>query len=298
MARKKKRNRKGGPRVSPLTLLRPRLDATLSREDFATLSPDALCDALTSAFEGVILQQGLSVLLTASVTLNDDALRVWERGVLRWLSAEDRADALLTLAAQHDLDETRDALAMRWLERVGADLSKLTPDGDEGSRFFQGITIHSDKLRTMILFLYRDARHRGVLAAHFLIDQEQPWMGALKDVFFKQVGPTSRVPGYLHDLALPATLKPEPVEEDQARAWLFEALDHNRAQNIALPQELTRARHLFFSHLQTLTPLNPTQAPVLSPDDFDAMTRLPLKPEDFVDNERSMSAAGMVPKSS
>lgn len=297
MARKKKRTRKGGPKLSPLTLLRPRIDAILSRGDLDTLSNDALRDALTPVFEGVPLPQGLSVLLAASVALDDDTLRVWERAVLDWLSADAHTDALLTLAAQHDLDETRDALAMRWLERVGADLSRLTPDGDEGSRFFQGITIHSDKLRTMILFLYRDARHRGVLAAHFLIDQDQPWMGALKDVFFKQVGPTSRVPGYLHDLALPATLKPEPIEEGQARAWLFEALNHNRAQNIALPQELTRARHLFFSHLQTLTPVEPTSAPVLSPDDFDAMTALPLKPEDFVDNERSMSAAGLVPRS-
>ena len=119
--RKRRKSKHRAPNISPLTLLRPRLDALLGDEAFAEKDSQAIKADLDALFEGLKTYDSLPVLIRAYHSAGGQAQDRLDEIVPGWLDERGYAEPLLTLLERYNIYEEGRERAVAWLKAAGVD---------------------------------------------------------------------------------------------------------------------------------------------------------------------------------
>lgn len=280
---KSKRQRK--PNISPLALLRPRLDQLLGEETLMEKDSHGLKAELDGIFEKVKGYDLLPVLLSAYNNALEPVQERLDEIVPDWLNEHGYVDTLLTLLKRHSIKEESRERAMIWLESAGEDPSHLQ-ELQRQTLFYQAYTHADDSQGLIIVFWYTDMSRRKVRGMSFLLDFNPPWEGAIKDIMvYPTRSPEKAIKEHVEfwrrrGMALTS------VDEGEVKKKILERLRVNRSEGIRLPRDLIRARNLFLDYVLTLSDRPDT--PPFTVEDFNELSRKGESPEKLTHFEQEV----------
>ena len=268
--RKKHKAKSSTAQVSPLTTLRPRLDALLSDTTVIdTAAPDFL-QALDSICAGVKPADVLPILLRAYHSALETMRQRLDDLMPHWLHAHDAVDVLHTLVQRQHLNPQSQARALAWLTSAGINPAAL-PALQPQTPFYGAYRYTDDSQGLLNIFWYSDGRQQKLQGLGFLIDYNPPWEGAIKDLLV--CGPADRqriLQRYVHSWA-ERGMPLQPISEAEAKRDILHCLMVNRREGIRLPRDLQTNRRLFVERILTLPDMPDT--PPFTVEDFDALSR-------------------------
>lgn len=268
-SRKKHKVKSSTAQVSPLTTLRPRLDALLSDTTVIdTAAPDFL-KALDSICAGVKPADALPILLRAYHSAPETMRQRLDDLMPHWLCAHDAVAVLHTLVQRQHLNPQNQARALAWLTSTGTDPAAL-PALQPQTSFYGAYRYSDDSQGLLNIFWYSDGRQQKLQGLGFLIDYNPPWEGAIKDLLV--CGPADRqrvLQRYVHSWA-ERGMPLQPIGEAEAKREVLRCLAVNRREGIRLPRDLQTNRRLFIEHILTMPDLPDT--PSFTVEDFDALS--------------------------
>ncbi|MCE7981247.1 MAG: hypothetical protein DYG89_08665 [Caldilinea sp. CFX5] len=271
MAKKKKPQR--APNLSPLSLLRPRLDGLLNNPGWATGDAAAIQADLSAVVKGIEATAYLPILLKTVNDADPAAQQKLTPLLPAWLEQVGTVDALSALVEQGNLQPQELALAGTLLQAVGVAVS---PVSAEAGHAFHSAYYGADGLgsQAFLIFLWAANRQQSrVRGLSFLIDFNPPWDGAVKDVMtLPQRSPREMVEQFVdrwrhQEVAMDI----EQLDGAAAKQRLIEALTCNRTHAIRLPRDLVLIRDLVTKHILAL-PDSPETSPFTLAD-FDELAR-------------------------
>lgn len=271
MAKKKKPQR--APNLSPLSLLRPRLDGLLNNPEWATGNATTIYADLNAVVKGIDATAYLPILLK---TVNDAAPITQQRLtelLPTWLEQAGAVDELATLVEQGNLQPQELLRAGTLLQAVGVAVS---PVSAEAGHAFHSAYYGADELgsQAFLIFLWAANRQQSrVRGLSFLIDFNPPWDGAVKDVMtLPQRSPREMVEQFVDRWRHQEVgMDIEQLDAPAAKQRLIEVLSCNRTHKIRLPHDLVVIRDLVAKHLLAL-PDAPNTLPFTLVD-FDELAR-------------------------
>lgn len=286
MAKKKKPQR--APNLSPLSLLRPRLDGLLNNPGWATGDAAAIQADLSAVVKGIEATAYLPVLLKTVNDADPAAQQKLTPLLPAWLEQMGTVDALSALVEQGNLQPQEQALAGTLLQAVGVEVS---PVSAAAGHAFHSAYYGADELgsQAFLILLWATNRQQSrVRGLNFLIDFNPPWDGAVKDVaMLPQRSPREMVAqfidGWRHQ---EVEMDIEQLDGAGAKQRLIEALTCNRTQAIRLARDVVAARDLVAKHILALPDL--PDAPPFTLDDFDELARTGQSTESLRHTEQTM----------
>ncbi len=268
---KQKHKEQRTPNLSPLSLLRPRLDGLINNPGWLERGNEAVFGDLDAVTRNIPPEQYVPVLLRATANAERSIREGLSALVPTWLMQHNQ---LGVLGAQVDRgmfggDELQ--LGLTWLRNAGVDVTPLLPDA--ASRFFDAYYGVDDLGSQGLLFIFWYVnRHRErVTGFNFLVDFNPPWEGAVKDIMqFAQRRPADALREFVgrwknQRIAL------KQIDATEAKRRAIEILEQNRKHQIRLPRDLIAMRDLFVEQVLPL-PNGPT-TPAFTAADFDALCR-------------------------
>lgn len=269
-SRRRRKPKRHAPSISPLVLLRPRLDGLLGNEALAERDSQTLKSDLDAIFEGLKTYDFLPVLLRACQSAGAQAQERLDDIVPEWLNERGYADTLSKLLERHGIHTEGREKAFAWLESAGSDTATLR-EMERQTPFCQGYTYADDSQATIEFFWYTDSRRRKVRGMCFLLDFNPPWEGAVKDVMLiPSRSPENAVREYV-DTWKQRGMIMSPIGESEVKGKILEGLEANRREGIRLPRDLIFARELFVKYVLTLSGTPDT--PPFTAEDFDKLSR-------------------------
>jgi hypothetical protein len=269
-SRKSRKVKRASVQFSPLTMLRPRLDALLSDAALAESVAPEVIERLEAVCADLPPDDFLPTLLRALDSALAPVQARLDEVVPTWLGARHGIEALHRLVQRHTLTPSGQNRALAWLQATGSDPVALQEFRQETP--FYGAYRYADDSQGLINILwYTDGRRRHIQGLGFLIDYNPPWEGAIKDVLVAEPGsPERALRRYVHfwtDRGMPL----QPVSDAAAKREVFECLAVNRREGIRLPHDLIVHRRLFVEHILSLS--DTPETPPFTAEDFDALSR-------------------------
>jgi hypothetical protein len=253
MSKKKKPNR--GPNLSPLTLLRPRLDGLLRNPGWATRDATAVYADLTAVTKDIAATQYLPVVIKAFNDADEPVRQQLDALLPEWLQQVDSVGAASTLVEQNALQEPERAVAVKWLAQLGVEATAVTvtADGTFYKAFYGADDLGSQAF--VVMLWYANRQQTRVQGLNFLIDFNPPWEGALKDVWlFPKRSPQDAIEQFVdrwrHD---EVNIDIQELTATAAKERIIAMLECNRAQDIRLPKDFAMIREPFINHVLSLT---------------------------------------------
>lgn len=284
-ARKKRKQKRSTPNLSPIVQLRPRLDRLLSDETLAEKAPESLRTDLDNVFKGLKPFEFLPVLLRAYPYAPEQVQTRLDEMLPEWLSEHGYTDTLLDLLKKHRIDPKEEQRAQAWLTSAGADVSVLQEEREES--LFYGAYTYSDESQGMVvIYWYTDHRRYEVRGMSFLLDFNPPWEGSVKDItVLPQRSPERAVQEYvgmLRQRGMPL----EPLGAAEAKREVLKGLMINRREKIRLPRDLIYARKPFLQHVLSLPDMPET--PRFTAQDFETLSHTGKTPESISHYEQTV----------
>jgi len=286
MSKKKKPSR--GPNLSPLSLLRPRLDGLFKNPGWAERAASAIYADLATITKDLATEDYLPILLKA---VNDTEVPTRDRLaelLPAWLQQMNGVDALTALITQGNLPIQEREMAALWLQQWGVEA--VVPMSDHAANFHAAY-YGADELDSqgfLYIFWYTNRQQTRVRGMGFLIDFNPPWDGAMKDtLLFPQRSLQEAHRQFVaiwdaHDMPVNV----EKVDAVTAKQRLITILERNRTQEIRLHQDLIGARDLFIKHILTLPDAPDTS--LFSIADFDELSQLGQRSESIMQFEQTV----------
>lgn len=269
-SRQRRKAKQPAVHVSPLSLLRPRLDTLLGDETLAHKDDWEVTRALEDVCASLKPEDFLPVLLRACQAAPAPVQERLNDVVPRWLEERSAVEALHTLAQRPSLNPQSQSYTLAWLEAAGIDTAAVQEMRQQTPLY--GAYRYSDHSQGIILMLwYTDGRQNRVQGMGFLLDFNPPWEGAVKDIMLcSSSDPERALRRYVHFWADKGTPL-HRVSDAEAKQEVLEHLAINRQEGIRLPRDLVVNRRLFLDHVLTL-PDTP-ETPPFTAEDFDALSR-------------------------
>ena len=284
--RKRRKSKHRAPNISPLTLLRPRLDALLGDEAFAEKDSQAIKADLDALFEGLKTYDSLPVLIRAYHSAGGQTQDRLDETVPGWLDERGYAEPLLTLLERHNIYEEGRERAVAWLKAAGVDPA-VFQEMEQQSYFYRADAYSDDSQGTIVILWYTDHRRRNVRGMNFLVDYNPPWEGATKDIMhFPTRAPEEAVREYVDFWKQRPGRELVRISDAEVKEKILKSLEVNRREGIRLPQDLIRARYHFLRHVLTL-PDTP-ETPPFTAKDFDELSRRGKSAEGIMLYERTV----------
>lgn len=269
-ARKKQKSKRSTPNISPLVLLRPRLDNLLGDESLAEKDTQTLKEDLDAVCMGVKPSDFLPVLLRAYQSAPTSVQAFLDDVVPVWLAERGHVDLLCQLVQASRLNPQSQDRALAWLQTAGLDPAALR-EWQPQSLFHGAYRCADDSQGVITIFWYTDGRRQKVDGMGFLIDFNPPWEGAIKDIFVcGPRSPASARQRYV-DFWAQRGLPMQPISEAEVKRDVLQRLEINRREGIRLPQDLIVNRRLFVAHILSLP--DSSETPRFSVEDFDELSR-------------------------
>jgi len=286
MAKKKKQNR--GPNLSPLSLLRPRLDGLLNNPSWVAHDAAAIYADLTAVVKGTAPSAYLPILLK---TVNDADQPIQQRLTAllpTWLQQMATVDELVDLVEQGNLQPQEISSATKLLHACGVEVS-ATAAGDDHA--FYSAYYGADDLGSqgfLIILWYANRQQNRVRGLSFLLDFNPPWDGAVKDVMtLPQRSPREMVAQFVDRWRNnEVSVAIDKLDAVAAKQRMFAALACNRTQQIRLPRDLIAIREIFANHVLAL-PDDPA-TPSFTLADFDELAQVGQPAESLVHTEQTL----------
>jgi len=286
MAKKKKQNR--APNLSPLSLLRPRLDGLLQSPGWAERDASLVHGDLAAVVKGIDATAYLPILLK---TINDAEQATQQRLtdlLPTWLQQVEIVDDLATLVEQGNLQPQEMILATNLLQVCGVEVSAVAADEDHA---FHTAFYGADELGSqgfLIILWYANRQRNRVRGLNFLLDFNPPWDGAVKDVMtLPQRSPRDAVAQFV-DIWRNREVRTdiEELNAVAAKQRMIEALTCNRTQQIRLPRDLIAIRDLFATHVLALP--DDADTPPFTLEDFDELAQAGQSAESITHTEQTV----------
>jgi hypothetical protein len=286
MTKKKKTQR--APNLSPLSLLRPRLDGLFNNPGWAAGHGSALSADLTSVVKGIDAAAYLPILLK---TVNDADPATQQRLtelLPTWLEQMGIVAELTALVEQGNLQPQEMVRAATVLQASGVEVSPVTPGVDPA---FHSAYFGADELgsQAFLVILWSANRQQSrVRGLSFLIDFNPPWDGAVKDVMtLPQRAPREMVEQFVDRWRhQEVSMNIDQLDAMAAKQRLAEALNCNRTQKIRLPRDLVTIRDLVAKHVLALP--DAPNAPSVTLEDFDELARSGQAAESIMHTEQTL----------
>jgi hypothetical protein len=261
----------------------------------AAVAGDELGAALSRLTDGLKPASFLPMLVGAFAEAPEERRAQHGAAVGEWLRAKGLLGALRELDARQQLAPAARDDVLAWLAAGGIEAAKHEPI-DLAGLFVGAYEIGDIYQASPTLLWYSDPRRRRVVSVAFLIDNEPPWYGALKDVAVN----THRDPTQANDRLMEHWRGiggvPEPIAAPAAKTRILAALAQNRAQGIRLPADFAAARDVVVPLLLALPDAEDT--PQISADAIEAMVAEGRSVEALRLEERTMGFQTRLPDGS
>jgi hypothetical protein len=282
MAKSKRRSLAG---LSPLSVLRPRLDKLLRDPAIADLETSTLKANLNAHLENLDPIKTLPILFKAIVNAPEEAQARLDDVMPSWLMEHSYGDNILTLIERHRLSPEEQEIVGTWLEDTDAALPDLK-EYQQRSLFYEAYTYSNFSQGLIIVLWHTDHRRRRVQGFNFLLDYNPPWEGAIKDSLLFPPLSERRIQREHIESWAEKGADLEPLNAAEAKEKILNHLMINRQEGIRLPRDLIRARHYFIQHVLSL-PDSPN-TPTFRAEDFDTLSRVGKTPESIMHLEQTM----------
>ncbi len=271
MSKSQKGKKKGQrrPNLSPLTMLRPRVDGLWGNPEWADLDESTQQADLVALTKGIEAIDFLPVLAKAYAAAPAPAQKSLAQSLPDWLLAKGFVDDLQTAIERHLFAPEDASTAMAWLQATGVDTSQIE---EESSTFYQAFIGNDDmgSQGTFALFWYTSFRRDRVRGFSMLIDYNPPWEGAAKDVaVLPQAAPQKAVQNF-RSLWQERGLDLKSLDPIEAKTLVLNLFLANRKEGIRLHRDIAALRDEFAQHLFSL-PDGP-ETPLFTIEDFDELT--------------------------
>jgi len=289
---RKSRKKARRPNLSPLSLLRPRLDGLWGSPDWSAKEDAARQTDLTAVTKGVKPLDFLPVMLKAYTAAPLAARESLDQTIPAWLEANGYEDDLQTILERHLLDPEETRTAVAWLQATGIDASSLAKETNTFYRAFIGGDDRGSQ-GVYIFFWYANRRRNRVKGINLLIDYNPPWDGAVKDVvLFPQRSPEDAIREFV-DIWPSQGIELEELNPVKAKETVIELFMANREAGVRLHRDLAALRSEFARHIFSL-PDGP-DTPPFTLADFDELAREGKRPEEIMHFEQTVGRRVRLP---
>lgn len=288
MAKQKRTTAQPNPAIR-LSGLRQRLAALLADN----MADDELGAALSRLTDGLKPASFLPMLVSAFADASEESRAQLGQAVGDWLQAKGLLGALRELDARQPFDTPAREAVVAWLAAGGVEAVEHKPL-DLADLFVGAYEIGDIYQASPTLLWYTDARRRRVMSAAFLIDNQPPWHGALKDVAISTHRDVAQAEDRLFGHWYARGVEPEPIPAPAAKTRILSALAQNRAQGIRLPADVAAAREVLMPLLFALPDAEDT--PQISADEIEAMVTEGRSVENLRLEERTMGFQTRLPE--
>ncbi len=289
---RKSRKKSRRPNLSPLSLLRPRLDGLWGSPDWPAKEDAARQGDLTAVTKGVKPIDFLPVMLRAYTATSPAARASLDQTMPAWLEANGHGDDLQTILERHLLDPEETKTAIAWLQAMGVDASSLA---EEKSTFYRAFLGEDDlgSQGVYIFFWYANRRRNRVKGLSLLIDYNPPWEGAVKDgILFPQRSPEDAIREFV-DMWPDRRVELEDLDPVEAKKTLIELFMTNREAGVRLHRDVAVMRNEIARHILSL-PDGP-DTPPFTLDDFDELAREGKRAEEIMHFEQTVGRRVRLP---
>ncbi len=286
MSKSKKGKKKGRrrPKLSPLTMLRPRLDDLWGNPDWADQEKSTQQADLTGLTEGIEPSDFLPVLARAYSAAPAIVQKSLDHILPDWLQIQGFVDDLQIELERHALAPEDAQTALGWLQAMGIDTSEMETESSTFYRAFAGEDDFGSQ-GLLALFWYSTYRRDRIKGLSLLIDFNPPWEGAAKDVLdLPQGSPRNATESFL-DLWRTQGLELRSLDPIEAKKSVLETFAINRREGIRLHRDIAALRDEFVRHVFTL-PDGP-ESPLFTIEDFDELTRQGNSTESIMISEQT-----------
>ena len=270
--------------LSPVVLLRPRLDGLWQNPAWAARDQASQLDDLSALTRGIRPDEFLPIVIKAYQAAPAPAQAQLAGLIPTWLQQQGQVDALAALVASRRLADADLSTALTWLETAGVDVHANLPV--VASSFFAGLLGGDDLGSQGLLSIFWHVNQQRVRGAAFLIDYNPPWEGAIKDISWHALRHPER------DLELyrrgweERGVRFAPLAAAEAKRAFIDRLRCNREQGISLHHDIVAARQEIVDHILSLPDAEDT--PPFTTADFDALSHLEQRTEDIMHFEHTV----------
>jgi hypothetical protein len=232
------------PHLSPVTLLRPRLDGLLQNEAWIEREQAEAFADLDAVCKGIAPTDFLPILTTAVVAVAAPRADQVSARVGEWLFARNYLAALAGLVATGGLHSNTQSQAAAWLRSAG--YGEIAPPKARAHEFAAGF-YGKDEFGSqglLMIFWYVNQDARDVTGLQFLLDYNPPWYGAVKDVMKFPRRPLAE---WVDDVQMRWSLTTDlrRIDAVETKMQAIRHLENNRVQGIRLHRDLIALRDVF-----------------------------------------------------
>lgn len=293
MSKKSRKERKKKsikpPKISPLTMLRPRLDGLFGNEDLAQRDDAWIGRDLDAVLRDLTPNDFLPTLLKAYHSAPPIIQERLTDVVPHWLAERDHTPTLINLFTQGRFDLDDQPLVEQWLQAQSIDLTTLKAELKKDISFCEA-HLYEDEFGSqgnLIILWYIDSQQRKVHGFSFLIDYNPPWEGAIKNVIILPKGSLDVVKRKVVDAWQESLgVQMEKISGKAAKEKLLTCLQVNYQENIRLPKDLTAIRDMFWKYFPALPDI--PEIPDFTPKEFDYLSQNGQSPEHINHFERTV----------
>ena len=271
MSKSQKGKKKGQrrPNLSPLTMLRPRLDGLWGNPKWADFDESTQQADLAALTKGIEAIDFLPVLAKAYAATPAPVQKSLAQTLPDWLQSQGFVDDLQTALERHLFAPEDASTAMAWLQATGVNTAQME---EEASTFYHAFIGDDGRgsQATFVLFCYTSYRRDRVRGLNILIDYNPPWEGSAKDVaVLPQAAPQKAVQDY-RSIWEERGIDLRSLDPIEAKTLVLNFFLANRKEGIRLHRDFAGLRDEFAQHLFSLP--DGSETPLFTIEDFDELT--------------------------
>lgn len=285
---KKQRKSKGAPKrpnLSPLSMLRPRLDGLMNNPEWLARSDDEIMADIKAVVRTIEPHDYLPTLVRAAGSAPADVSVRLNQLIPAWLSEDAIAPILVTLLDEENVPIDEQPLAREWLTSAGVDEEVLNRERE--STFADAYFASDDRPTQGILhiFWYVNRQRTRVSGVSLLVDFHPPWEGGTKEQYFTaQMTLRESIRKYI-DIWRERGLTVTQLDGEAAKAKFAEILRCNLNEGIRLHGDLIAERQKMIKHVLTLP--DSDTGPTITLADFETLCHEGKKPETLMFREQT-----------
>lgn len=292
MSKKAKKKKGRGPNLSPLSMLRPRLDGLFGNPDWikpgdGTLDTAALAADLTEVTKRIDAKNHLPVVITAYQSAAESVQPSLDEIIPFWLDETAQAESLSELVKEFTIEGAGREVALRWLAFTDVEIS--AEDLQRESSFYKAFLGKDDMGSQGIFFFfhYHNRSRERVKGFSLLLDYNPPWEGAAKDgVAISQYRARDAVQHYVFDGPGAERINYEELNEAEVKGTLASILACNSEQDIRLHRDIVALRSIIEQHVLPLP--DGSDGETFTMADFDTLCQLKQRAEDLMKFEQTV----------
>lgn len=290
MAKKSKKQRKSKgpskrPNLSPLSMLRPRLDGLMNNPEWLIKNDDDILVDIKAVVQGIDADAYLPTLIRSTESAPVEVGQRLNQLIPKWLAADAIVQTLVTLLDEENIPIEDQPRAKEWLVAAGVDEDELNKERE--SSFADAYFASDDKPSQGVLFIfwYVNRQRTRVSGLSMLVDYHPPWEGSTKEQYItSQMSLKETIRKHIdiwHERALTVT----QLDGESAKAKFAEILRCNMKEGIRLHSDLIVEKQKVIRHVLSLP--EPVDGPTISLNEFEALCHEGEKPETLMFRERT-----------